>query len=412
MRILVVCQYFAPEPFRVSTLCESLQAKGHEVTVLTGIPNYPEGRLYPGYGLTGPWHETNQSGTEIFRVPLLLRGNGGKIPLALNYASFAFNASVRSLFLLHQPFDIVLVYQLSPITMALPGILLAKVKRIPLVLYSLDLWPDSVAATGVRLPAFLQRCLTTLSKFIYRQPSRLLVSSRGFMTRMAELGVALEKLQYWPQAAEGYAAELDESRLQAIRDRIPSGFVVMFAGNIGAAQGFPTLLTAAEMLRDVPALHWVILGDGRMRQWVENEVRARELAHCVHLLGRHPGTEMPLWYSLADSMLVSLKKDPAFAATLPAKVQSYMACGRPILAAMDGEGANLVREANAGLSCPSDDPAGLAGIVRQMMALPKPEREQLGKNGTIYVERHFNKDQLMQELDSILSSLAGKKVTR
>lgn len=409
MKILVVCQYFAPEPFRVSTLCESMQALGHEVRVLTGMPNYPEGRLYPGYGLTGPWHETNQSGTEIFRVPLVPRGNGGKVSLALNYATFAFNASVRSLFFLHQPFDLVFVYQLSPITMAVPAILIAKLKRIPLVLYSLDLWPDSVSATGVRLPSFLQRCLTIFSRFIYRQPSRLLVSSRGFMTRMAELGVANEKLQYWPQAAEGYAAEQDESRLQAIRDQMPFGFVVMFAGNIGVAQGFPTLLAAAEMLRDVQKLHWVILGDGRMRQWVENEVRARELAHCVHLLGRHPGVEMPFWYSLADSMLVSLKKDPVFAATLPAKVQSYMACGRPILAAMDGEGANVVREADAGFSCASDDPAGLAGIVRQMMALPKPEREQLGKNGAIYAAKQFNQDKLRRELDMVLSGLVQKE---
>lgn len=404
MKILVVCQYFHPEPFRVSDFCSLLQSQGHEVTVLTGMPNYPERRFYKGYGFFGPMQETGPAGVKVLRVPLIPRGNGGKVSLALNYLSFAFCAAIRSLFLLHRQFDMVFVYQLSPVTMALPGILFAKIKRIPLVLYSLDIWPDSVAATGVKLPTVLHRMIANLSSYIYRQPSRLLVSSQGFIARMVEMGVSPNRLHYWPQSTDGTLAGTDVNLTDSIRDKIPAGFVIMFAGNIGAAQGFGTILDAAEKLRDLADLHWVVLGDGRMRSWVETEVRTRELQKNFHLLGRYPAKEMPAWYSLADALLVSLKKDPVFALTLPAKVQSYLAAGRPILAAMDGEGAKVVLEANAGFACDGDDPDGLAAIVRKMVALSKAEREQLGNNGALYAANHFDQNQLMQELESILSS--------
>lgn len=409
MKILVVCQYYHPEPFRVSKFCSLLQSQGHEVTVLTGMPNYPEGRFYSDYGYFGPMQEKGPDGIKVLRVPLIPRGNGGKIPLVLNYLSFAFCASFRSLFLLPRQFDMVFVYQLSPVTMALPGILFAKLKRIPLVLYSLDIWPDSIAATGVKLPAILQRMIDNLSSYIYRQPSRLLVSSQGFIARMVEMGVFPNRLHYWPQSTDEIFSETEMNNADSIREKIPTGFVIMFAGNIGVAQGFGTILDTAEKLRDLSDLHWVVLGDGRMRNWVETEVQARGLHNNFHLLGRYPAKEMPAWYSMADSLLVSLKKDPVFSLTLPAKVQSYLASGRPILAAMDGEGAKVVLEANAGYSCSSDDPDGLAAIVRKMLALPKAEREQMGKNGAEYASQYFNQYKLMQELDMIISSVVREE---
>lgn len=411
MRILVVCQYFAPEPFRVSALCESLQALGHEVTVLTGMPNYPEGKLYQGYGLTGPWHELGRTGIEIFRAPLVPRGKGGKASLALNYISFALSASLRSLFLLRRPFDLIFVYQLSPITMALPAILLSKLKRIPLVLYSLDLWPDTVAATGVHLPLPMNRLLVRVCSHIYNQPQRLLVSSRGFICRMLALGVSTERLYYWPQSIRSEIPTVTNDKIYSIRDKIPSGFILMFTGNIGASQGFPTILAAAEKLKVLKDLHWVILGEGRLRTWVEDQVRVRGLHNNFHLLGRYPSQDMPFWYNMADALLVSLKKDPAFSLTLPAKVQSYLAAGKPIVAAMDGEGARVVQEAQAGLVCGSDDPDGLAAIITKMMALPNRELAQFGINGMEYVHNHFNQDQLMKEMDEILTTLVNSKTT-
>lgn len=409
MKILVVCQYFYPEPFRVSELCSTLQSQGHEITVLTGMPNYPEGRFYKGYGLFGPMKETIKDGINVIRVPVVPRGPGGKIQLALNYLSFMITASIRCLFLLPRKYDIVFVYQLSPITMAFPAIFLAKLKGIPMVLYSLDIWPDSVAATGIRLPALVLSILEKMSRFIYLQAARLLVSSQGFVKRLVEMGIPQKKLHYWPQSTDTFFSKTISSPDNSIREKIPSGFVVMFAGNIGAAQGFPTIIAAADKLRDIPDLHWVVLGDGRMRSWVETEVHARGLQHSIHLMGRYPAEEMPCWFSLADTLLVTLKKDPVFELTLPAKVQSYMACGRPILAAMDGEGATVMNQANAGFTCQSDDPDALAAIVRKMYFLPKQERELMGENGAAYAAKHFNRDKLMQELDSILNELAGVK---
>ena len=402
MKILVVCQYFYPEPFRVSELCSNLQSRGHEITILTGMPNYPEGRYYTGYGLFGPMKETYKDGINVIRVPVVPRGSGGKIQLALNYLSFMITASIRSLFLFPRKFDIAFVYQLSPITMAFPAIFLAKLKGIPMVLYSLDIWPDSVEATGIRLPALALRILEKMSRFIYLQAARLLVSSQGFVERLVEMGVPQKKLHYWPQSTETFFSQTISRPDDSLRDKIPSGFVVMFAGNIGAAQGFPTIIDAADKLRDLPDLHWVVLGDGRMRSWVETEVQTRRLHRSIHLMGRYPAEEMPCWFSLADALLVTLKKDPVFALTLPAKVQSYMACGRPILAAMDGEGAAVVQQAKAGLVCQSDDSDALAVIVRKMYDLPKVERELMGANGAVYAAAHFNRDKLIQELEHIL----------
>jgi glycosyltransferase involved in cell wall biosynthesis len=182
----------------------------------------------------------------------------------------------------------------------------------------------------------------------------------------------------------------------------------MFAGNIGAAQSFETILAAAETLRDHHKIHWLILGDGRQLSWVQEEVARRGLSHCVHLLGRYPVESMPDWFAQADVLLVTLKKDPIFALTIPSKLQSYMACGRPVLAALEGEGACIVEEARAGIVVPAEDSSALAEAVLRMSLMPPSEREVMGQNGRRYFLQEFERDTLLVRLDSWMKELVGE----
>lgn len=180
----------------------------------------------------------------------------------------------------------------------------------------------------------------------------------------------------------------------------------MFAGNVGAAQGFETVLAAAAELRDHPDIHWIVLGDGRMLPWVREEIARRGLGGTVHLLGQFPAETMPAWFAHADAMLVSLRADPVFALTIPAKVQSYMACGRPILASLDGEGARVVADAGAGLTARANDPASLARLVLELYRMPASEREAMGARGRAYFERHFERSALVNRLVAIMEETA------
>lgn len=399
MKILCVCQYFWPESFRVTDVCLGLKELGHEVTVLTGIPNYPEGKFYRGYGLFHNKEEDFQ-GIRVIRSWLIPRMQGKGWQLGLNYLSFAVSSRIKAHLLRPADFDLIFVYQLSPVTMAAPALVLKKKTGVPVLLYLLDLWPESVkAASSLKLAPVL-KWLDKISSSIYKSCDRILVTSRGFINRLTERGIEGSRLFYWPQWAEDLyqIVELEEEAEE--RRQIPSGFVVMFAGNIGAAQGFEMIVEAAERLKQYRDIHWIILGDGRMKPWVESEVEARGLKHCFHLLGRHPVEKMPRYFALADALLVSLMKDPMLTLTLPAKVQSYMACGKPILAAVDGEGASVVKEAQAGLTCSSDDPDGLSRIVLQLYKMDSEKRKEMGLRGKEYFELHFKRDELLKELEA------------
>lgn len=398
MRILVVTQYFWPESFRVNDVCLSLKEKGHNVTVLTGIPNYPEGKFFSGYGVFRPLRQ-NYNGINIIRIPLIPRKNGRGWQLALNYSSFAFLASIFAPFFCHENYDIIIVYQLSPVTMALPAIILKKIHKIPLLLYVLDLWPDSLSAAGTVKSKHVINLVGKLVKYIYANSNQILVSSRGFIPKIKEMGFRESLISYWPQwAEEFYQIVSVESDSPEIKE-MPDGFRVIFAGNIGVAQSFETILGAAEILRDHSNIHFVIIGDGRMKSWVEKQVIERDLKSNFHLLGRRLVELMPRYFSLADALLVTLKKDPIFALTLPAKIQSYLACGKPILAAIEGEGASVVEEAKAGFTCEVEDCKALANIILKMYMMTEKERKAMGMRGRVYFEQYFKRDFLLKQLE-------------
>ena len=407
MNILVITQYFWPENFRINDLVAGLVARGHALTILTGLPNYPSGRFPQGYSWRGPWQE-DYRGARVVRVPLLPRGSGSSVRLILNYLSFVLCGSWGAMFRLRGPFDVILVFEPSPITVGIPAAFARWRFRVPILFWVLDLWPDSLTATGtVRSPMML-RAASWLVRWIYARCARLLLQSRAFVPEIVRHGVPETRILYFPNWAEAGYREIDARSSDKVPS-LPVGFKVMFAGNIGAAQDFPAVLAAAEHLKERLDVHWLIVGDGRMTDWVRKEVRNRQLQERVHFLGQHPSEMMPYFFAAADAMLVSLKREPIFTLTVPGKLQSYLACGRPILAMLDGEGARVVEEAEAGLVCPAGDAEGLAANVTRLAALSAAEREQLGANGRRYAGIHFDRERLFDRLERWMNEVAQEE---
>lgn len=405
MRILVVTQYFWPEDFRVNDLAAGLVSRGHEVTVLTGLPNYPGGRFFPGYGWRGPYSE-EYAGAGVVRVPLAPRGNAGAFRLALNYMTFVLFGAWGALFRLHGDYDVIFVSEVSPITVGIPAAVARWRFRAPILFWVLDLWPETLSAIGVVRSPRVLRAVSVLVRWIYAQCSRVLVQSRAFIPDVVRHGVPEKRVVYFPNWVEGAYTALGtpESSLAAY----PAGLRIMFAGNIGEAQDFPAIIATAEALKDSDVV-WLIVGDGRMAERAKEEVRKRGLTDRVHFLGRRAPHLMPGFFAGADALLVSLRPEPIFALTVPGKVQSYLASGRPILAMLDGEGAKVIAEAKAGFVCAAGDSEGLAANVLKLAALPPLKRQELGANGKRYADINFDRGRLFDRFEEWCTDVIGEE---
>lgn len=405
MRILIVSQYFWPEQFRINDLALALKERGHEVTVLTGMPNYPSGRLFEGYS----WfkkHCDNMAGISIYRVPLFLRRQGRGWQLALNYLSFALSACLLGCwFLRKQKFDVVFVFEPSPFTVGIPAILLRRLKRAPMLFWVQDLWPESLSATGAVKSKRVLALVGRMVRMIYRHCDRVLIQSRGFMERVVQSGADRERVRYFPNWAESFYQPVEHSLSSDTGEEMPDGFRMMFAGNLGSAQSLGTIVEAAELLKDDPEMQWVIVGNGRQKQWMENQVERRGLQKCFHFLGAKSAELMPNYLSQADALLVTLRSDPIFALTIPSKIQSYLACGKPVVAALDGEGAKVVEESGAGFTISSGDAGGLAEIVQKMKVMDESKRIEMGNSAKQYYDKHFDQKQLMNQLESWMNEV-------
>lgn len=328
--------------------------------------------------------------------------------LALNYLSFAFLASLLAPFRVRGRFDVILVYEPSPVTVGLPALVLKALKRAPLLFWVQDLWPESLVATDAVRAGWVLKAVERLVRFIYRGSDRILVQSEAFVEPILRHGIARERILFFPNSAEGFYRPVNPDPGAAERLQLPEGFRVMFAGNVGAAQDFDTILGAAEQVKAEKAIHWIILGDGRRLSWVESEVKRRGLGRSVHLLGRHPVESMPRYFALADAMLVTLRRDPILAMTVPARVQSYLACARPIVAALEGEGARVIREAGAGIAAEPGDAKGLARALMEIYRLPETERRAMGERGRRYFEQQFEREKLLTRLEGWMRELVGR----
>mgnify|MGYP003706067289 CR=1 FL=1 len=400
MKILIVSQYFWPENFRINDLTQELVQRGHSVTVLTGIPNYPAGTVFEEYRKTPKAFEY-YSGARVLRVPMVARGNGA-MRLFLNYLSFVFGACLYGPWRLRgQQVDVIFVFEPSPVTVGLPAILLGRIKRAPVVFWALDLWPETLAAIGVVRSPMVLGWVGHLVRFIYERCTLVLGQSRGFLPKIAKYCSDAKKIRYFP----GWAEEIFNEAVLVPAPEVPlqkGVFNVLFAGNIGEAQDLPAVLNAAESLRHNNAIRWLIVGDGRRSDWLYEEVARRGLQSNVLLLGRFPLERMPSFYAHADALLVSLKKDPVFSLTIPGKVQSYLMAGVPILGMLDGEGAQVITDSNAGLVCAAGNSGGLTSAVLEMFAMSVDQRKQLGVNGRDYAQKEFGRGLLMDQLEVLL----------
>ncbi|GLO57616.1 glycosyltransferase WbuB [Pseudomonas putida] len=412
LKVLVVTQYFWPENMRVNDLVRDFVEKGHEVTVLTGWPNYPEGTVFQDFK-DNPGRFANYEGAEVVRVPLVPRGKRA-IQLVLNYLSFLVCASVLGAFKLRRRrFDAVFVYAVSPILSAIPAVVIGRLKRAPVFVWVLDLWPETLRAVNVIHSPKLLGLVGKVVSWIYNRTDYLLLQSHGFfdnVRRYCTKPIDAERLVYFPSWAEDdFSAKTVEP--SALIERDESVFTVVFAGNVGEAQDFPAILDAAEALRGTVAVRWVIVGDGRMSGWLEEQVRSRSLDNVL-LLGRHPLEAMPPLFAQADALLVSLRTNDVFEKTIPGKVQAYLASGRPVLGMINGEAARVIEASGAGFACESGSGTGLATITGRLAALPAVQRQQMGEAGRRYYEQEFAKPALLTRLEQLFSNATLRRSGR
>jgi colanic acid biosynthesis glycosyl transferase WcaI len=400
LKILIVTQYFFPENFRINDFAREFQNRGHTITILTGIPNYPGGRYFDGYGVFKKKQE-NYFGVEIYRSPLIPRGSGSSIRLVLNYLSFVIGSIWTSHYLLKKQFDVIFVHEPSPITVCLPAIFIKKIKKIPICLWVLDLWPESVVSAGNLKTGLIPIILNPLVKYIYRKSDKILVSSRGFINSIKEKGVNENKIDFFPQWAEPIFIPM-KSKKYLLKGVPENSFKIMFAGNIGEAQDFSSILETANQLKHDKSIQWVILGGGRKVEWVRSKIKEYNLEKCFHLLGGYTLEEMPEFYSNADVMLFSLKDEYIFSLTIPAKVQSYLACGKPILAMVNGEGGKVVVDAKAGYSCAAESPHELGENIIKMKNMGEKKLSEMGENARKYYDDNFERSYLFEKMENTL----------
>lgn len=398
-KILICTNHFYPETFRCNDVAFELASRGYDVTVLTAIPDYPKGKYYDGYGVFRKRCET-VNGVKVIRGFIIPRGNGGGIRLLLNYLSYFISSIFISIFLgLFRKFDKVMIHETSPVMIGVPAVIVKKMQKIPLFFWVLDLWPESLQAAGGVNNKRILGAFEKLTTWIYKNSDKILISSKGFEQSIVEKGNFKDKIVYFPNWADKALDDKGEYKLPDM----PSGFKVMFAGNIGEAQDFDHIMEAANYLKEQKDIHFVFVGDGRKRSWVENYRDEHQLQETVHLVGRHPVEAMPAFFAQADVMLMTLKDVSIFSLTAPAKLQAYMSAGKPILAMMNGEGPRIIKEASCGFSVPASDSRALADTILQLSQMSSSELQQLGQNGQSYQQTHFDLDKSIDHLVEILN---------
>jgi colanic acid biosynthesis glycosyl transferase WcaI len=394
MKILIVSQYFWPESFRINAMALALIERGYEVSVLTGLPNYPKGKIFPGYRGFFPRKEIYQKIT-IHRVPLFPRGNASSWQLCLNYLSFMLCASVFSPFLCRGKYDIIFCFQPSPVTVGIPAVVLKKIKKAPLFFWVQDSWPETLTAVGRVKSGWILKCVQWLVKWIYQRCDKILTPAKALIPMIASYGIVQDKIVYFPNWAENFYKPLSQSLVD-----FPDGFVIVFAGNHGEAQALDSVIQAAYFVKQagVHDIHWVLIGEGHRKSFLQAKVREMALESHVHFMEGKPAQEMPYYFSAADALLITLLDRAIFSMTIPSKLQSYMACAKPILAAVAGETVEIITRAAAGFSCPPEQARALADIAIQLYQLTDEQRKEMAKNAYDYYQKHFVQERLLTDL--------------
>lgn len=394
--ILVVSQYFYPETFRINDMCQEWVKRGYKITVVTGIPNYPMGKTFEGYGLTKKKHEI-WNGIEIFRIPLIPRGSSS-IGMIMNYASFMISGILAGK-LMNIKADFVFSFEVSPMTQVLAGVSFAKKLRVPHYLYVQDLWPENViTVTGISNPAVIKP-IDKMVDYIYKNTDEIFATSPSFVDAICNRKVPVDrkKVHYWPQYAEEFYHPCDKKAVPEIPE--DDSFKIIFTGNIGIAQGLQILPEAAESLKD-SNVKFIMVGDGRYLAEFNAEVEKRGVDRKFIMIPRQPAERIPELLAASDAAFLSFQDAELWRKTIPAKLQSYMACGMPIIAAAEGETGRVITEAECGMCCRIGDVTGLTEVIKSMMA---SDINEMGKRSRVYFETHFDKKHLMDRMDEYIS---------
>ncbi|MDA9935072.1 glycosyltransferase family 4 protein [Candidatus Marinimicrobia bacterium] len=403
MKILLVTQYFFPENLRSNDLADSLSKRGHDVTVLTGLPNYPGGDFFEGFSFFKFKKESYYKTVKVIRCRMIPRKNGSQLFLILNYLSFAIFASLKVLFLKEKKFDASFVFAVSPITAAIPAIILKFIEKTPMVIWVQDLWPDSVVESGKFNSRIGFSILEKITKYIYNKSDRILVSSKGMVKSIKNRGVNIKKIFFLPQWAEDIFENWIVKEKYGIS--MPDGFNIVFAGNIGVAQDISSIIKASELLKEKKNINFIFIGKGSEYSWLKKQILKKRLSDTVHILGSYPLEDMPYFFEKSDAMLVTLKKSKIWSITIPAKIQTYLLTGKPILTMLDGEGSELIDNAKAGLTAESGDYRTLVKNILKIESYSREKRNEMGKNGAFFYKQKFLKKKSLSKLETILENI-------
>lgn len=398
-RILLITQYFYPENFKSNDIAFELVKRGHKVDALVGIPNYPEGKYYKGYGFFRKRHEV-VNGVNIYRAFQTPRGKGGwRLPF--NYFSYVISAFLWILFkFAWKKYDCVLVHEPSPILQALPAVLYKKLRHCPLYIWVLDMWPEAIVSSGGVKNKRIYTTVLKLVRHIYNHCDKILISSRRFEDMIVEKGDYASKIIYFPNWSEDILAMNQKCEIPAL----PDGFKIMIAGNLGKVQNLDAVGEAMKDLKDTE-VKWLIVGDGSKKAWLDGFIEENKLQDVAITYGKYPFKAMPAFYKEADALLVTLESGyRQLEAVVPARLQSYMSSGISILA-MIGQGTReLIEEADCGYAVPAGDYKALAQTIKEKVLPYKETFRKKGANGRAYYLKNFTLDKCITDLENIIKN--------
>lgn len=400
-RILIYTNHFYPENFKVNEIADILADQGNYVHVITGLPNYPAGKIFDGYGFFKKGNEEIRNNLTVKRLPLIPRGDGSKFRLILNYLSYFCSVCLYTLYIIcsKKKFDVVFVHHTSPFFITLPPALYSWIRGSKSILWDLDMWPDTLVALGMLKTKIIINVMEWGMSRVYRTYDHILLGSRSFLEKAIQR-VGEGRAYYFPNWAEEIF-ERESFDSPDFEYHFPEGLKIMYAGNIGQAQDFQQLLKTIIILKDKP-VSWLLVGDGRKREWFEKQIILEGLTSKVIFYGNQHIRYMPYFFSNADIMFLSLKDELIFHKTVPAKLQAYMASGKPVLAMISGEGAKLIKESSGGLVADSGDFKELSNLVIKFLELDQEDLVKMGANNLAYYKENFSLQARKEQLIEII----------
>ena len=403
-KILIVCQRFWPESFRVNDVANFFVEKGYEVDVLCGIPNYPGGKFYKGYSLFKNRHQI-KDGLQIRRVFEIPRGNGSTIMIALNNISFALGSLFHIPRLVFKDYEKIFMFEVSPVFMTISGIILGKIKKIQTTMWVIDIWPDNLVSFLNIKNRFLIKIIKKISIWHYKNTDKIIGMTQTMSEKLAEYtNRDIKQIPTLPLTCEKlFENKSIDSKLQK---KFSNSFNIVFTGTLTPIISPETIVRAALAIQEkgYKNINWVIVGDGMSRQWLEKEVRKSKLSKYFYFEGQQPIGEVPKYTTIADVLLSTLRKDKLLEVTIPSKITSYMACGKPIVIAMDGEPANLINKTACGYAGPSEDWQSLANNIELVYKLSSKDRKKMGNNARGYYLKYLERNVVLNKLEKIILS--------